>query len=179
MAKGTIKGISDYLEQMREKFPELTEAQLMRILHYGWMQFWIANAQGCDISMRYKDKETYSVLVGSVPCDPLAQYQTSVYKWRKHDRYLFYRGGSEWGEYYYIGLTESEYNKMQPQFASPRRRFIEFTSPSCFNLKGDVVHNKRNKYVFRFKHPPVGFMYKPRKLRIPVKELEFVGVNNK
>jgi len=179
MANGTIKGIEDYLDDVREKFPELSRGQLAKILNYGWTQFWVANARGCDVSMRYKDDETCSALVGSLPMDPLTRSKYNRIKWCKRNRYVFERKGKEWDDTYYFGLTDGQYEEMRPQLACRGRKYIELTDVCCYKLKEDIVHNKLLRYVFKFKHAPVGFCYMPHKLRIPVKELEFIGINNK
>lgn len=181
MREGSIiKKVKDYVPIVQERFPELSEKEINRILLFGWRMYYYVNSRGCDVLIEDNVLHKFRAYTGFLQNDLLKRYQYSLRKWRLHDRMMYRLKRKEWDGYYYIGIRNDQLNSMEKQMASPTRQYITFTNAYCYKVLDEIKHDKAVDYIFRFKYPmDVGFKFYQKKLRVKASDLEFVGLNNK
>ena len=154
-----IKYIEDYYDKVKEKYPELTERQISRILTYGFQSFYLHTLYGGDIL----SKSPYlTVYCGKCFVDPSKFGWYRAIKKAIKLRVKYKRSKVSWDGYYYFGLTdeEFEYYKSQMKKSGRRRQKFHFKKITLYKLLDEALITKRYNHIFKIKYPlNVGFLH--------------------
>ena len=154
-----IKYIEDYYDKVKEKYPELTEKQISRILTYGFQSYYLHTIYGGDIL----SKSPYlTVYCGKCFVDPKKfGYYRAIKKAIKL-RVKYSRARTQWDGYYYFGLDdeEFEYYKSQMKKSGRRRQKFHFKKLLLYKILDELLITKRYSHIFKMPYPiDVGFLH--------------------
>lgn len=147
-----IKYIEDYYDKVKEKYPELTEKQISKILTFGFRSFYLHTLYGGDIL----SKSPYlTVYCGRCFVDTNKFMEYRNIKLRTKLRVKYKKAKTQWDGYYYFGMSDNEFEYYQSQMKSHgrRRQKFHFKNIYLFKVKNEVLLNKKNKHVFRIAYP--------------------------
>ena len=150
-----ITNVNDYVKSVHEKFPELTEQEVKRILVYGWKMIIQYVSAGNDVSM-VTNKEF--MFIGRIPSSGLSAFKTYCFKLSKRISYMFKRTYSKWDGYYYFVRTEDQYKDYLLQ---SRKQYKIFKNVLLFKLLDEVrIKYPSAPYIFRLKEDKTRWMHK-------------------
>ena len=154
-----IKRIEDYYDRIKEKFPELTEKQISKILTFGFRSFYTCNLYGGDVL----SKSPYlTVYCGQTFIDPYKFTKYRTMKLRVKLRVKYKKKNPIWNGYYYFGLTDEdfEYYKSQMNSTGRRRHKFHFKKLKFYKVLEEVLTSTVCNHVFRMPFPlDVGFAF--------------------
>lgn len=167
-----IKNVNDYVDSVREKFPELTKQEVKRILVYGWKQIIQYISAGNDVSI-ITNKEF--MFIGEIPKNSLSTFKTYCSKLSKRIGYMFKRTKSKWDGYYYFTRNENQYAEYLSQ---SKKKYKIFKNVILFKLLEELkVYNPAAPYIFRLKENKTKWMHK-RYNEIRTKNAELIVVRD-
>lgn len=147
--------VNDYVKEVAEKFPELTESEVKRILVYGWkmiLQYVIA---GMDISI--VTPKTF-FFIGTIPNTALGAFKKYCKKLGQRIAYMFQRTKSQWDGYYYFTRSENQYKDYLKQ---SRKKYKVFKDVFLFKLLDEAkVKDSSAPYIFRLSEDKTSLMRK-------------------
>ena len=150
-----VTNINDYVDEVWQKFPELTKDEVKRILVYGWKQIIQYISAGNDVQI-VTNKEFY--FFGKIPVGGLKTFINYCYKLQKRIAYMFKRTKSEWDGYYYFALTENQYKEYLSQ---NRKTYKIFKNIILYKLLEQLKIKEYNKhYIFRLSEDRTKWMSK-------------------
>lgn len=130
-----ITRVNDYLPALEEQFPTVPREDIKRAVEYGWRMFYYYNLRGCD-TLISSSKYRYWFYSGELTCDSIKHFNYYRRMLRRKLRVLYSKKVKEWDGYYYIGLTDGEYNSMMEALSSKRgRKKKNFTFYNKLSLK--------------------------------------------
>lgn len=148
-----IKNVNDYVQQVHEKFPELTEAEIKRILVYGWKQIIQYVSAGNDVSIT---TAKFFFFIGKIPHNALSTFKNYSYKLAKKIAYMFQRTKSKWDGYYYFTRSENQYQEYLKQ---KKRKYKIFKDVFLHKLYEEVrIKDSSNPYIFRLSEDRTSWM---------------------
>jgi len=154
-----IKRIEDYYDRIKEKFPELTEKQISKILTFGFRSFYTCNLYGGDVL----SKSPYlTVYCGQTFIDPYKFTKYRAMKLRVKLRVKYKKKNPIWNGYYYFGLTDEDfaYYKSQMNSTGRRRHKFHFKKLKFYKVLEEVLTSTVCNHVFRMPFPlDVGFAF--------------------
>lgn len=147
--------INDYVKQVHEKFPELTESEVKRILVYGWKMILQYISKGNDLHIQTTKFFTF---IGRMPTKALDVFKTYKYKLSKRIAYMFKRTNSEWDGYYYFTRTENQYMDYLKQ---SRKKYKVFKNVFLYKLLEELkIKESDRPYIFRLAEDRTSWMNK-------------------
>lgn len=139
-----VKEVKDYVKQVQEQHPDLTEDEIKRILNYGFKMILQYLSTGNDIFVNHKN---FFCFIGKIPKNPLDVFQRYCYKLAKRIRFMFKRTNSEWDGYYYFALSEKQYLKYLMQY---KRKTKSFEYITIYRLLEECkIREHAAPYIFR------------------------------
>lgn len=167
-----ITKIEQYVDSVHEKFPELTRAEVKRILVYGWKMILQYVSAGNDIQIK-NSKEF--VFIGEIPHTGLSTFKNYCYKLAKRIAYMFQRTKSEWDGYYYFSRSEYQFKKYLEQ---SKKKIKTFENVFLYKLLEEVkVKDHSAPYIFRLKEDKTDWMRKYYK-ELKTKNAELIIVRD-
>lgn len=150
-----ITNVNDYVKQVHEKFPELTENEIKRIMVYGWKQIIKCTRAGNDFSTLTPD---FFFFIGVLPVNSLKAFKTYCIKLSRRIAYMFKRTNSKWDGYYYFTRSESQYIEYLKQ---NRKKYKVFKDVFLYKLLEEVkIRESNSPYIFRLSEDKTGHMKK-------------------
>lgn len=156
-----IRRIEDYYDRIKEKFPELTEKQISKILTFGFRSFYTCNLYGGDVL----SKSPYlTVYCGKTFVDTLKFLKYREMKLRIKLRVKYKRNKTKWDGYYYFGLNDEDFEYYKSQMKKPgkgrRRLKFHFKKIKLHKIIEEVLLSKKFNHVFRIPYPlDAGFAF--------------------
>lgn len=179
MGNSIIKAVKDYVPLVHERFPELSESEIRKILNFGWRRYYYVNLMGCDMLVKDDMTHKISAFTGRLYTDAFKAYQAVQVKRRLYERMMVKLKKLEWDGYYYVGFTCNQYNDLIKDLESGRKKYIELRKKIYTRCLGELRHDRGVDYIFKFRYSTyVGFRFYQEKLRIPKEDLQFVELNN-
>lgn len=147
-----IKYIEDYYDKVKEKYPELTEKQIEKILTFGFRSFYTHTLYGGDILSK---SPFLTVYCGKCFVDKNKFMEYRQLKLRVKLRIKYKKAHTQWDGFYYFGLSDSEYEYYlsQKKPTGKRRQKFHFKNLYLFKIKDEILLNKRKTHVFRIPYP--------------------------
>ena len=139
-----VTKIEDYVDSVHEKFPELTRAEVKRILVYGWKMIIQYVSAGNDINM---SSSQGFLFIGKLPTNRLTIFKNYCYKLSKRIQYMFFRKKEQWDGYYYFARTENQYKDYLSQ---SKKKVKTFEKVFLYKLLDEVkLREYAAPYIFR------------------------------
>lgn len=141
-----IKTINDYVDALQEKFPGLSEADIKRILNYGWRTVFLYNSYGGDTVIR---DESFWCYIGTLKHKAIDHFKYYIDKLVTKLRILFNRKKIEWDGYHYFALTDAQYEQYEASKTNAKKYFI-FNDLVLYKLLDECkIAESNNKYIFK------------------------------
>ena len=141
-----VKNVNDYVETVHEQFPELSEAEIKRILVYGWRMIMIYTRSGNDISIMTPKSFFY---IGKLTKNSLRVFSNYCKKLSKKIEFMFKRTNSKWDGYYYFSRSENQYIEYLQQ---SKRTYKIFKNVKLYKILEELKVKESNApYIFRLK----------------------------
>lgn len=147
-----ITNVNTYLPKLQEQFPSVPLQDIKRAVEYGWRMLYYYNLRGCDTlinSTKYK----YWFYCGELTKCSIKHFNYYRRMLRRKLRVLYTKKITEWDGYYYIGLTDSEYQTLIQSFNKKGRKKKTFTFHNKTALKvldEAKVFYSWSKYIVKF-----------------------------
>lgn len=171
-----IKDINDYIPELQKKFPRIKKEDIKRMAEYGWRMFYFYNLRGCDTIIN-STKYNFWMYCGQLSSDSLKYFEYYKTMLARKLRVLFIKKKLKWDGYYYIGISEEEYNRTFPKKGRPRKYF-KYSSKTAFKIFGEAeLYYSRAKYFIRFKYP-VDMGWKFYKDELKIMNVELVKISD-
>lgn len=172
-----VKEMEDYLDQVHERFPQLTRYECKRFVQYGLKMYSFVNNYGCDVLIKDDSVMKYTIFTGNLGFDSLVHYQNGLKKWGFKERLLYRLKGTEWNGYYYFGLTQDRFDAMKDKIGRKRTPSVDFGNLFFYQVFKEITHNHALKHIFRVKYEyDCGLKFYLKKYKS--KNWEYLGPNN-
>ena len=100
-----LKEIKDYYESLCEKFPDVPEKDIKRILNYGWKSLYLHNLYGGDTLITDDSLWCY---IGTLRRDSVKHFEYYIKKLTVKLRVLYKRKNIQWD-----GFKSNSYSKQR------------------------------------------------------------------
>lgn len=175
-----LTNVATYLSQLYEQYPLVPKEDIKRIVEYGWRMLYYYNLRGCDTLISSK-KHNYWFYCGELTRNPIKHFNYYKRMLRRKLRILYIKSKKEWDGYYYIGLTDSEYQEIVQAHSKKGRKKKNFTFYNKIALKifdEAKVFYSWSKYIIKFKSPTdLGYSF--FKSTLNCKDVEIVLVKDR
>ena len=144
-----LKEIKDYYESLCEKFPDVSEKDIKRILNYGWKSLYLHNLYGGDTLITDDSLWCY---IGTLRRDSIKHFEYYIKKLTVKLRVLYKRKNIQWDGYYYFALTDSQYEDFLKQHNSRgrKKKIFNYGNQVLYQILDECKIREHNrKYIFR------------------------------
>lgn len=142
-----VKYVNDYYEQMYEKFPQLDEKEIRKIINYGWRQVYLINSYGGDLCI---SDQHFWCFFGFLTKNSIAHFKRYVIKLSTKLRVLYKRTRQKWDGYYYFALTDRQYENLNIKKRGRPKKHLNYGNQVLYKLLDECkikCHNRR--YIYR------------------------------
>ena len=150
-----------YYPKIKEKWPELTDKQIDKIIKRGLFSIYMYNLYGGDVLLKH---QTYTMYFGKLFKSNLVFYKYWQIKWKIKLRIKYKKARTKYDGYYYFGLTEDRFKEYKSKIkpTGRRREKFYFTNLKLYKIFDECLLHHELKHFFRIKYPEdCGFtMYK-------------------
>lgn len=178
-----IKRLEDYIPELHERFPQLSELELRKIVRFGLRIFSYILNRGGDVSFSYSDPTkigfTFAAITGNLTYDSLKHYKYSLLKWSIKERILYSFKNTPWDGYYYFGIADEHHYKLTDQLNKKGTlKFVQLDHVFAYKAPKEIYHDHSIDHVYRLKYPcEVGYKIYWKKFRELRTDIEYVGIN--
>lgn len=141
--------ISDYIPQIQQVFPKITEEDIKRILSFAWKSVYLHNSYGGDLLIFDNSIWCY---IGNLKSSALQHFKYYIRKLIVKLRIAYKRKKTPYDGYYYFALTEAQYQdylKQKNKRGRPRKWF-NFGTIILYQILAECRLNEcNNKYIFK------------------------------
>ena len=134
--------IESLVKPLQEKFPGVSEKDILKILKHGWSRYYRYNLMGGDVEIK-SFNNNYWFYTGQLMKNSINWFNYYRFKLRKRLRMLYHKKKIKWDNYYYFAITEEEYNKYFKKKRGRRRKHFNFENKKLFK----IGHECRLKYI--------------------------------
>lgn len=146
--------IDDYIEELHEQFPEVTEKQIKKIMVYGLKMMLQYFKRGMDIIVDARKL----IYFGRMYKNGISWFKHYSTRLSRKIRYMFKRRRLSWDGYFYFGVKEDKYLEYLKQnrrkVKTFKRIFVYMLLDEC---KAEVTWAE---YIFRVKNDNLKHAYK-------------------
>lgn len=148
----SIKDITiDYfLEDVYDKFPDLTRKELKNLILHGFRRLHSAMKFGCGITIGTRKFTNCYFYIGSLYSDEKRQVRDYVDKRDRKLRKIQQWLRPEFDGYYYIGLNPAAFNTWL-ELNKASRKIVKFKHIMLKKIKEELYYRHKEVYVFRIK----------------------------
>lgn len=175
-----LKQVNDYIPQIQEKFPTLSESEIRRILNYGFRIYAYINNRGGDVLIKSdtSKNEKITAMTGFLTWDSLKHYTRSLFKWRIKERVLYGLKNTEWDGYYYFGIADEKHYLIKDQLINNKKKYILLNHVFSYKVLKELYHDHSIDHIYKFKYPDeVGFKIYLKNFKELKTNIEYVGIN--
>ena len=167
-----LTNVNDYVEKVHEKFPELSQEEVKRILVYGFKMIVQYTSAGNDISL---STNKGFLFIGQIPSSAFAAFKKYCYKLSKRIAYMFQRTREQWDGYYYFSRSERQFQEYLKQ---SKKQYKIFDNVQLYKLLEELkVKEHSSPYIFRLSEDKTGWTKKFYK-QIRTKKAELIIVRD-
>ena len=139
-----LKEIKDYYESLCEKFPDVPEKDIKRILNYGWKSLYLHNLYGGDTLITDDSLWCY---IGTLRRDSVKHFEYYIKKLTVKLRVLYKRKNIQWDGYYYFALTDSQYEDFLKQH---KKKIFNYGNQILYQILDECkIREYNRRYIFR------------------------------
>lgn len=142
--------IGYFLPLVKEKFPQLTQLEIERIVLHGFRRMHSAIKYGCSITINVRKYINCVMHIGMITLDPKRQIKFFAQRMGKKLRKLEGWKRPEFDGYYYLTLSESKFEEWC-QLNKTSRCIIKFRNIMAYRLAEELYYKNSHSYLFRFK----------------------------
>lgn len=142
-----IKYVEDYYSKIKERYPDLEEWEIEKILKHGFQSLFSLNNTGADVLI--KSSGSFLMYFGKLFNSKEIWWQYRVLKYRIKYRIKYYHSKVSWDGNYYFGLTEEEYKTLLPKKKGRYKYKITFPVMKAYKIKDEAGLLFKNKYLFK------------------------------
>lgn len=173
-----IKTVNDYLPQLKEKFPSLSESELRSIGKFGFRIYDYVNRRGADVLIKSDTGTKITAFTGSLTNNSLKHYIKGLFKWRIKERILYSFRNTEWNNYYYFGIMDEKHDVLLNQLKNSHKKFIQLDNVFCYKVLKEIYHDHSVDHIYKLKYPcDVGYKIYFKKFKEKKIDIEYVGIN--
>lgn len=146
--KGETK-IKDYIPRVHELFPEISAADIKKILIFAWKSLYLHISYGGEVNIVGNHERFY---FGKLRRQLLDIYKHYIQKLIVRIRVGYRRKGSPWDGYYYFALREDAYQHYLSQIKrmGRRKKIFNFGRVVLYQIRDECSLNESGKkYIFR------------------------------
>ena len=166
--------IKDFLPLIYEKFPELSQTEVKKLVLHGFRRMHSAIKYGCAISIQTKKYFNCTAHIGALYLNP--EKQILEYSVRKDRKLRKIEGWKKtpFDGYYYIGLSpEALQNWIEVNRTS--RSILKFSNVIPRKIKEELYYKNKYVYIFRFKRNKFkGWSFWAENLKL--RNAEYIGM---
>ena len=165
--------IKDFLPQIYEKFSELSNIEVKKLVLHGFRRMHSAIKYGCAISIQVKKYGSCMAHIGAIYLKP--EKQIKEYSIRRDKKLRKIEGWKKtpYDGYYYIGLNNSAFEKWY-EVNKNSRSVLHFANIIPRKIKEEIYYKDKHLYVFRFTREDFkGWCYWAEKLDL--RKVEYIG----
>lgn len=150
-----------YYKQVQERFPELSEKQIDKIIKYGLRSFFAHNKFGGDVLLK---SNYYTAYAGRlfINMNFFACYY--VLKMKIKLRIKYKRSKTVFNGKYYFGLKKDKYDELFGK-GKHKRKTVVFEKLPIYKVYEECLLHKPD-YIFEFDHKDIGFFKLKRNFRL-------------
>ena len=126
MECNTTKKFTDYTDEIMKEFPYLSKHDIEIIVRYGWRQIYFLNQRGGDTILN-SHKYKYWLYIGELTKNPIKHFRYYRRKMQNKLRVMYTRKKIQWDGYYYVALTNEEYEELLESFNKKGRKRKYYT----------------------------------------------------
>lgn len=144
----TIKRIDDYMDTLKERYPEMSERDLTKILKLGFS--FIRKTIAIGISAKLGSKETAVEIRDDINRDKTLYkaYRDATLK----SRIKWNRSGKKYDDYYYFSIGKTQYDKIKD--AVEKKKEVTFSKVTLFKAPEECwLKHKYKRHFFRVLWP--------------------------
>jgi len=165
--------IKDFLPKIYEKFPELTQTEVKKLVLHGFRRMHSSIKFGCAISLQTRKYFNCVAHIGALYLNP--EKQIREYSSRRDRKLRKIEGWKKtpYDEYYYIGLNESALENWI-KVNKTSRSILKFSNVIPRKIKEELYYKNKHLYIFRFKRKKFkGWSYWAESLSL--RNVEYIG----
>lgn len=135
-----LRHIEDYLEPLKETYPEVSEEDLKKILKHGFMSFYALNNMGADLMIGAPKMKDFLLYVGWLIVDK--EGWNKYYFKRKAIKIkleYYHESKHVWDGNYYFGIKEDQFKQLNWEKKGRLKKKVVFTN---------VILNKPEKIPY-------------------------------
>lgn len=141
------KTIKDYYEQIYEKFPEVPQKDIQRVLNFSWKSLYLHNSYGGDTHIFSRK---FWMHIGTLKKHSLDHFYYYIKKLTVKLRVMNRKKRVPWDGYYYFALNEQRYKEYLEQKKCKRRKYFTFKSILLYRLFDECrIAEVNHLYIFR------------------------------
>lgn len=165
--------INDFLPDVYEKFSELTNTEVKKLILHGFRRMHSSIKYGCAISIQVKKLINCTAHIGAIYLNPEKQIQEYSSRRDKKLRKIEGWKKTPYDGYYYIGLNESTLQKWC-ETNKKARTVLCFEKIMSKKIKEELYYRDKIVYIFRYKLKKFkGWQYWSHK--ICLRKVEYLG----
>lgn len=155
MGHATIRDISDYVDFVKEKYPEMEKKDILKILRFGFRAYYQVVLWGKGVWVGRGTRKAFLGLYSDELRNKIIQ-KVCRWRWRRKEK--------EYDGYYYFVMSSDKFNKLSKRSLN-KQRPLEFKNVMYYR---DPVECKRSHifstHFFRIKYPADcgPYMYKKK-----------------
>lgn len=150
-----VTTVDTYMDQLCEAFPTVPRGDIKKIVEYGWRKLYYYNLRGCDTVIS-STKHKFWFYIGELTCNSFKHYAYYIRMLRRKLRVLYEKKVKEWDGYYYIGLTEDEYEYLLKGLNQKGRKKKYYTFNNKVSIKvfdESKLYYCWSKCIIKYKYP--------------------------
>ena len=148
-----IKTVNDYLEQIQEKFPSLSESEIRSIMKFGFRIYGYANRRGADVLIKSDMGTKITAFTGELGRCALKNYTKGLFKWRIKERILYSFRNTEWDGYYYFGVMDEKHDVLLNQLDNKKAKYVKLNHVFCYKVLKEIYHDHAVDHIYRLSYP--------------------------
>lgn len=140
--------IEKYYDKIKERYPELSEKQIERIVNRGLRAFFMVNDKGGDVLLK---SPAFTAYTGKMFIFNEARYKYWYYKKKIKLRFIYRWKKTQYSGYSYFGLNEHDYKLYKNKIGKSgrRRKKIKFENIRLYKIPDECFLNRGLKYFFK------------------------------
>lgn len=181
MECNTTKKFTDYTDEIMKEFPYLSKHDIEIIVRYGWRQIYFLNQRGGDTILN-SHKYKYWLYIGELTKNPIKHFRYYRRKMQNKLRVMYTRKKIQWDGYYYVALTNEEYEELLESFNKKgrKKKYYTFNNKKVFKILDECkLAFSGSPCIIKFKGlVDLGFSYKKEVLKCEYPEIAFTRDRN-
>lgn len=173
-----VKNVNDYLEEIQEKFPSLSQSEIRKIVTFGFRMYTYVNKRGADVLIKSDGGTKITAMTGYLTNDSLKHYTRGLFKWRMKERIMYGLKNKKWDGYYYFGMTDENHHLLTDQLNRKAKRIVNLDHVFCYKVLDEIYHDHSVDYIYKLKYPDeVGYKIYFKKFKEKKVDIEYVDIN--